>query len=308
MEVKCESKELAKGVTYNSILDLIGNTPLIKIEKLTRGLKNVEIYAKAEWYNPGGSVKDRAALSMIEEGERSGHLTKDKIILDSTSGNTGVAYALIGNVKRYKVELVIPANVGKEKRTMMLSYGAKIIFSDPLLGSDGAQILANEIFNKEPEKYFMPCQYNNPANVLAHYKTTGLEILEQTNGKITHFITGVGTSGTLMGARKRLKEFDEKIQIFSIEPKESLHGIEGLKYMATSIVPKIYDESLLDGRIFVKTDDAYNMTHLLAQEEGILVGYSSGAALKGALELAEKIKEGVIVTIFPDSGERYLDL
>lgn len=308
MEVKCESKELAKGVTYNSILDLIGNTPLIKIEKLTRGLKNVEIYAKAEWYNPGGSVKDRAALSMIEEGERSGHLTKDKIILDSTSGNTGVAYALIGNVKRYKVELVIPANVGKEKRTMMLSYGAKIIFSDPLLGSDGAQVLANEIFNKEPEKYFMPCQYNNPANVLAHYKTTGLEILEQTNGKITHFITGVGTSGTLMGTRKRLKEFDEKIQIFSIEPEESLHGIEGLKHMATSIVPKIYDESLLDGRIFVKTDDAFNMTHLLAQEKGILVGYSSGAALKGALELAEKIKEGVIVTIFPDSGERYLDL
>ncbi|HUU50981.1 MAG TPA: cysteine synthase family protein [Nitrospinota bacterium] len=308
MEVKCESKELAKGVTYNSILDLIGNTPLIKIEKLTRGLKNVEIYAKAEWYNPGGSVKDRAALSMIEEGERSGHLTKDKIILDSTSGNTGVAYALIGNVKGYKVELVIPANVGKEKRTMMLAYGAKIIFSDPLLGSDGAQVLANEIFNKEPEKYFMPCQYNNPANVLAHYKTTGLEILEQTNGKITHFITGVGTSGTLMGTRKRLKEFDEKIQIFSIEPEESLHGIEGLKHMATSIVPKIYDESLLDGRIFVKTDDAFNMTHLLAQEEGILVGYSSGAALKGALELAEKIKEGVIVTIFPDSGERYLDL
>ena len=212
MEVKCESKELAKGVTYNSILDLIGNTPLIKIEKLTRGLKNVEIYAKAEWYNPGGSVKDRAALSMIEEGERSGHLTKDKIILDSTSGNTGVAYALIGNVKRYKVELVIPANVGKEKRTMMLSYGAKIIFSDPLLGSDGAQILANEIFNKEPEKYFMPCQYNNPANVLAHYKTTGLEILEQTNGKITHFITGVGTSGTLMRTRRRLKEFDERFR------------------------------------------------------------------------------------------------
>jgi len=197
MEVKCESKELAKGVTYNSILDLIGNTPLIKIEKLTRGLKNVEIYAKAEWYNPGGSVKDRAALSMIEEGERSGHLTKDKIILDSTSGNTGVAYALIGNVKRYKVELVIPANVGKEKRTMMLSYGAKIIFSDPLLGSDGAQILANEIFNKD---------------VLAHYKTTGLEILEQTNGKITHFITGVGTSGTLMRTRRRLKEFDERFR------------------------------------------------------------------------------------------------
>lgn len=308
MEVKCESKELAEGVTYHSILDLIGNTPLIKIEKLTRGLKNVEIYAKAEWYNPGGSVKDRAALSMIEERERSGHLTKDKIILDSTSGNTGVAYALIGNVKRYKAELVIPANVGKEKRTMMLAYGAKIIFSDPLLGSDGAQVLANEIFNKEPEKYFMPCQYNNPANVLAHYKTTGLEILEQTNGKITHFITGVGTSGTLMGTGKRLKEFDENIQIFSIEPEESLHGIEGLKHMATSIVPKIYDDSILDGKIFVKTDDAYNMTHLLAQEEGILVGYSSGAALKGALGLAEKIKEGVIVTIFPDSGERYLDL
>jgi cysteine synthase B len=245
---------------------------------------------------------------MIEEGERSGQLTRDKIILDSTSGNTGIAYALIGNLKGYKVELVMPANVGKEKRTMMLAYGAKIVFSDPLLGSDGAQIMADEIYNREPDKYFMPCQYNNRANIQAHYETTGVEIIKQTEGTITHFITGVGTSGTLMGTGLRLKEFNQDIKVFSIEPEESLHGIEGLKHLKTSIVPRIYDETILDGKIFVKTENAYKMADLLAKEEGFLVGYSSGAALQGALQLAENIEKGVIVTVFPDSGERYLDL
>lgn len=308
MKVQYETREQKKRTVYRSVLDLIGNTPLLKISKLTRGVKNVAIYAKAEWYNPGGSVKDRAAKKMIEEGERSGQLTRDKIILDSTSGNTGIAYALIGNLKGYKVELVMPANVGKEKRTMMLAYGAKIVFSDPLLGSDGAQIMADEMYNREPDKYFMPCQYNNRANIQAHYETTGVEIIEQTEGMITHFITGVGTSGTLMGTGLRLKEFNRDIQVFSIEPEESLHGIEGLKHLKTSIVPGIYDETLLDGKIFVKTEDAYKMADLLAKEEGFLVGYSSGAALQGALQLAESIEKGVIVTVFPDSGERYLDL
>jgi len=307
MQVKYKSKGLTRASGSRTVLDLIGNTPLVRIGKLAKDLENVIICAKAEWLNPGGSVKDRAALRMIEEGERSGLLTRDKILLDSTSGNTGVAYALIGNVKGYKVELVVPSNIGREKKTMMLAYGAKLTLSDPLQGSDGAQVLANEIYESDPERYFIPCQYNNPANWLAHYETTAVEIMRQTGGKVTHFIAGVGTSGTLMGTGKRLKEFDRNIQVYSIEPEESLHGIEGLKHLETSIVPQIYDDSLLDGKIFVRTDDAYEMSRLLTKEEGILVGYSSGAALKGALELAKRIEKGLIVTVFPDGGGRYLD-
>ena len=297
----------------DSILAQIGNTPLIKITKLSeackakdQALNGVQIYAKAEWFNPGGSVKDRPALKMIEVGEEMGKLTKDKTILDSTSGNTGIAYALIGAVKGYRVRLIMPKNVSEERKRIVKAYGAEIIFTSPLEGSDGAIREARRLYMEEPDKYFMPDQYNNPANPQAHYETTGKEIIEQTHGKITHFVAGIGTGGTIMGTGKRLKEFNSKIKVIAVEPATSLHGLEGLKHMETSIVPGIYKEEFLDGKIKVQTEDAYEMTLRLAQSEGLFVGYSSGAAMKGALEVAREIKEGVIVTVFPDSGDKYL--
>lgn len=288
-----------------SQLKKIGNTPLITISHLTRDLKNIEIYAKAECMNLGGSVKSRPALKMIEDGEKSGLLTKDKIILDSTSGNTGIAYALIGKIKAYKVLLVMPENICRKRKAKMAElYGAKIIYSDPLGGSDGAIIKAEQIYEANPEKYFMPDQYNNPSNWKAHYETTAPEVYNQTDKCITHFVAGIGTCGTIMGTGRRLKEFNPSIQIFAVEPEESLHGLEGLKHMETSIVPKIYDESFLDGKISVKTEDAYNMVRRLEKEEGLQVGNSSGAVMMGVLELAKKIKKGVIVTVFPDSSDK----
>ena len=235
-------------------LKKIGNTPLIKIQNLTKDLKNIEIYAKAECMNLGGSVKSRPALKMIEDGEKAGLLTRDKIILDSTSGNTGIAYALIGKIKGYKVLLVMPENICRERKAKMAElYDAEIIYSDPFGGSDGAIIKAQEIYEANPEKYFMPDQYNNPSNWKSHYETTGPEIYNQTDKRITHFIAGIGTSGTLMGTGRRLKEFNPSIQIISIEPHESLHGLEGMKHMETSIIPKIYDGSFADDKISVKT-------------------------------------------------------
>ncbi len=286
-------------------LKKIGNTPLIKIQNLTKDLKNIEIYAKAECMNLGGSVKSRPALKMIEDGEKAGLLTRDKIILDSTSGNTGIAYALIGKIKGYKVLLVMPENICRERKAKMAKlYDAQIIYSDPFGGSDGAIIKALEIYEANPEKYFMPDQYNNPSNWKSHYETTGPEIFNQTDKRITHFIAGVGTSGTLMGTGRRLKEFNPSIQIISIEPYESLHGLEGMKHMETSIIPKIYDESFADNKISVKTEDAYAMVRKLEHEEGLQVGNSSGAAIAGALELAKRIDQGVIVTILPDSSDK----
>ena len=286
-------------------LKKIGNTPLIKIQNLTKDLKHIEIYAKAECMNLGGSVKSRPALKMIEDGEKAGLLTRDKIILDSTSGNTGIAYALIGKIKGYKVLLVMPENICRERKAKMAKlYDAQIIYSDPFGGSDGAIIKALEIYEANPEKYFMPDQYNNPSNWKSHYETTGPEIFNQTDKRITHFIAGVGTSGTLMGTGRRLKEFNPSIQIISIEPYESLHGLEGMKHMETSIIPKIYDESFADNKISVKTEDAYAMVRKLEHEEGLQVGNSSGAAIAGALELAKRIDQGVIVTILPDSSDK----
>lgn len=286
-------------------LKKIGNTPLIKIQYLTKDLKNIEIYAKAECMNLGGSVKSRPALQMIEDGEKAGLLTKDKIILDSTSGNTGIAYALIGKIKGYKVLLVMPENICRERKAKMAEiYGAEIIYSDPFGGSDGAITKAEEIYKADPEKYFMPDQYNNPSNWKAHYNTTAPEIYDQTDKRITHFVAGIGTSGTIMGTGKRLKELNPSIEIFTIEPHESLHGLEGLKHMETSIVPKIYDETFPDGKISVKTEDAYGMVRRLEKEEGLHVGNSSGAAMAGALEMAKRIKQGVIVTVFPDSSDK----
>ncbi|MBI3009282.1 MAG: cysteine synthase family protein [Candidatus Omnitrophica bacterium] len=299
-------KEGTIGVPL-SLLSHIGNTPLIKITKLKdKTLNGVQIYAKAEWFNPGGSVKDRPALRMIQIGEERGELTKDKIIMDSTSGNTGIAYALIGAVKGYRVRLVMPSNVSEERKRIVKAYGAEIIFTSPLEGSDGAIKEARRLYKEDPRKYFMPDQYNNPANPEAHYETTGKEIIEQTKGSITHFVAGIGTGGTIMGTGRRLKEFNSKIKVIAVEPATPLHGLEGLKHMETSIVPGIYKEEFLDGKIKVQTEDAYEMTLRLAKEEGLFVGYSSGAAMQGALEVARQFKEGVIVTVFPDSGDKYL--
>ena len=288
-------------------LDLIGNTPLIRINHITAGLpKGVGILAKLEWYNPGGSVKDRAALRMIEEAEESGELKPEKTILDSTSGNTGIAYAMIGAVKGYHVTLVMPGNVSFERKKMVAAFGADVVYSEPLEGSDGAILLANELFREEPGRYFKPDQYNNPANVRAHYYGTAEEIIRQTDGGVTHFVATIGTGGTVMGNCKRLKEFNAGITVMALEPESPFHGIEGLKHMESSIVPGIYDEKLLDGKIPIPTEEAYDMAVRLAREEGLFVGQSSGAAMWGAMELAKTLDTGVIVTVFPDGGDKYL--
>jgi cysteine synthase B len=300
-----EDRKSLRRASPNSLLTFVGNTPLIEIRQMTRHLKRVQIFAKAEWLNPGGSVKDRAGLRIIEDGERSGQLTPGKVILDSTSGNTGIAYAMVGAIKGYKVKLVVPANVSEERKRTLNAYGVNLIFTDPLLGSDGALLGAKRIYEVNPDRYFKGDQYNNPSNWRVHYDTTGAEIIYQSRGKATHFVAGVGTGGTLMGIGRRLKEYNPHIKIFGVQPDNGFHGIEGLKHIETSIRPGIYDESLLDGTFFVKTEDAYEMATRLAKEEGYLVGPSSGAAFWASLKLAESIDFGLIVTIFPDGGDRY---
>jgi cysteine synthase B len=288
-----------------SLLSSIGNTPLIQIRRMMKHLRGVQIFAKAEWLNPGGSVKDRAGLRIIEDGERSGQLTPGKVILDSTSGNTGIAYAMIATIKGYQVELVVPANLSEERKKTLLFYGANLIFTDPLLGSDGALLEARRIYEANPDRYFKGDQYNNPSNWRAHYQTTGIEILQQSKGRVTHFIAGVGTGGTLIGIGRKLKEYNPDIKIYEVQPDNGFHGIEGLKHIETAIRPGIYEESVLDGTFFVRTEEAYWMAIRLAKEEGLLVGPSSGAAFWASLKLAESIDSGVIVTIFPDGGDRY---
>jgi len=296
-----------RNIGHNrTALELIGNTPLVKINNLTPDKPDIEIYAKLEWFNPGGSVKDRAALRMIEDAEKSGLLTPDKTIIDSTSGNTGVAYAMVGAVKGYRVELVMPANVTMERKRTISAYRAGIIYSDPLQGSDGARLLALERMKENPEKYYLPCQYDNASNWKAHYDTTGVEIYHQAEGRVTHFVAGIGTGGSLMGVGKRLKDYDPSIQVIAVEPDNPLHGIEGLKHMESSIVPGIYDESFPDSKVNVKTEDTYEMADRLAHMEGLFAGHSSGAAMLGALEVAKNIDSGVIVILFPDGGDRYL--
>ncbi len=300
-------KVLEERKRVESVIDLIGNTPLIRLTKIVDGLNpNVEIYAKAEWFNPGGSVKDRPALWMIFDGIRTGKLSRDKIIMDSSSGNTAIAYAMIGAALDYRVELVTPANMNIERKRTLEAFGAKTILSDSLEGSDGAIKLARKLKAENPDKYFMPDQYNNPANPLSHYEATAPEIWQQTNGRITHFFAGIGTSGTLMGTGRRLKEFNPNIKAIAIEPAESLHGLEGLKHMATSIVPGIYDPAFADETIQVSTEDSYCVMKELLKKEGLFVGHSSGAVAYATLEYAKSLKEGVIVTIFPDGGYRYL--
>ena len=298
-----------------SILSRIGNTPLVRIMNLTRDLEDVEIYAKAEWFNPGGSVKDRAALNMILAGERSGALTEDKTIIDATSGNTGIAYAMIVAALSHKVLLALPSNASIERQKILRAYGAELILTDPLEGTDGAQRTVKEIVKADPEKYFFPDQYNNPANWQAHYQTTGPEILQQTGKRLTHFVAGLGTSGTFMGVTRRLKAHDPGIRCISFQPDSPLHGLEGLKHMATAIVPGIYDSHLADENIEVSTEEAYEMTKRLAREEGLFVGISSGAAMAASLRLARELSEGgqspagsssMIVTVLPDGGEKYV--
>jgi cysteine synthase B len=287
-----------------TVLDLIGNTPLLRIRTfdLPRG---VELYAKAEWFNPGGSVKDRPALRMIEDAEREGRLGPGRTIIDATSGNTGIAYALVGAVKGYPVELVMPANVSDERKGIIAAYGARVHWSDPLEGSDGAQVLCARLVEADSGKYFCPGQYVNPSNPLAHYDTTAPEIWRQTEGRVTHFVAGIGTSGTIMGTLRRLRELRAGVRGVAVEP-EPFHGIEGLKNMDVSIVPAIWDPETVDAKIVVATEDAYEMARRLAREEGIFAGQSSGAALHGALEIARSIDEGVVVTVFPDGGDKYL--
>ncbi len=289
-----------------TILSKIGNTPLLKIEKITSHLRHVSIYAKAEWFNPGGSVKDRPALYMIMDGIKKGLLTKDKIIIDATSGNTGIAYAMIGAVLGYKVKLAIPQNASPERKRILKAYGAELILTDPLEGTDGAQKVVKEIVSQEPERYFYPDQYNNDANWLAHYETTAVEIINQTKGKITHFVAGLGTTGTFVGTAKRLKEFNPEIKTIAVQPDSPLHGIEGLKHLPTALVPGIYKPELVDEIIEVSTEEAYEMVKHLAWNEGLLVGVSSGAVMVACLKVAEKIESGIIVTVFPDSGLKYL--
>jgi cysteine synthase B len=290
-------------------LDRIGNTPLLRLERVTRDLPGVEILGKAEWLNPGGSVKDRAASSIVAEAQRSGKLTPGKILLDSTSGNTGIAYAMIGAAQGFAVTLCMPENVSVERKRILHAYGANIIYTDPGEGSDGAIRMARELAAKHPDLYSYADQYSNDANWQAHYHGTANEIWQQTEGRVTHFVAMLGTSGTFMGTARRLKELNPRIRCISLQPDSPFHGIEGAKNMASAIVPKIYDPSLADQDIGISTEDAYAMTKRLAREEGLLVGISAAAAVVGCLQVAQQLKKGepaVFVTILCDSGDKYL--
>ena len=292
------------------LLDTIGNTPLIRLERIPREFPGVEIYGKAEYFNPGGSVKDRAAKNMVLEGERSGKLNHSRTILDSTSGNTGIAYAMIGANRGYKVKLILPANASEERKRILKAYGAEMLFSDAGEGSDGAIRLCRKIYMEDPDRYFYPDQYNNPANWKAHFENTGPEIIKQTNGAITHFVAAMGTSGTFTGVTKRLRRDLPDVKCWSAQPSSGFHGLEGLKHMPTAIRPGFYDDTLADGNLWIETEDAYRMVRRLAREEGLLVGISSGcnvhAATLLARELSAKGETATIVTILCDSAEKYL--
>ena len=287
----------------------VGHTPLLRLRLFDKELSDdVEIFAKAEHLNPGGSVKDRAALSMILEGERTGRLKPGMTIIDATSGNTGIAYAMIGASRGYRVTVCLPKNAGKQRKRILRGYGVEIIETDQMLSTDGAQLIARELFEAEPDKYFYPNQYNNDANWLAHYETTANEIWEQTEGRVTHFATGLGTSGTFVGVVRRLRELNPSLKAFAVQPESPIHGLEGLKHMATAKKPGIYDASLVSGTLEVATEDALLMTGKLAREEGLLVGPSSGANVFAARRLAASLqKPAVIVTVLCDGGERYLE-
>jgi cysteine synthase B len=292
------------------LLATVGNTPLLRLEKIPRDFPDIEIYAKAEYFNPGGSVKDRPALNMVLDGERSGKLNHSRTILDSTSGNTGIAYAMIGANRGYRVKLVLPANASEERKRILKAYGAEMLFSDANDGSDGAIRLCRQIYNADPDLYFYPDQYNNPANWKAHYEGTGPEIIKQTGGRVTHFVAAMGTSGTFVGVSRRLKHEVPGVKSVSAQPSSGFHGLEGLKHMPTAIVPGIYDATLADENFWVETEDAYAMVRRLAREEGLLVGISSGCNVLAATMLARELvgrgESAVIVTVLCDSAEKYL--
>jgi cysteine synthase B len=291
----------------SSVLDLIGNTPMVDVTAMARGLSpRVRLYAKLEGFNPGGSVKDRPALGMMRHGLATGELCAGKTVLDSTSGNTGIALAMIGAAMGYPVTLVMPENVSRERKRIIEAFGAEIIYSSGLEGSDGAIRLCRAVLQENPERYFKPDQYFNEQNPLAHYATTGPEIWSATGGRVTHFVAGIGTGGTVMGTGRYLKERDPSVQVIAAEPEDALHGLEGLKHMASSIVPGIYHEEELDRKVPVPTDEAYDLAYELGERCGLVVGQSSGAALYAAIQVARELDEGVIALIFPDFGDRYL--
>ena len=292
------------------LLAQIGNTPLLRLPTLTKGLDGIEIYGKAEYFNPGGSVKDRPAMNMILDGECSGRLDHSKVILDSTSGNTGIAYAMVGAARGYKVKLCLPSNASHERKRILKAYGAEIILTDPGEGSDGAIRKCREIYAADPGRYFYPDQYSNPANWQAHFQGTGPEIIEQTSGHITHFVTSLGTSGTFVGVSRRLHRDLPHVQCISAQPASGFHGLEGLKHMPTAIVPAIYDPTLAVENLWLETEDAYRMVKRLAREEGVLVGISSGGNCVAGVQIAKRLhaagKHGVIVTILCDGADKYL--
>lgn len=290
----------------HSLADLVGNTPLLRLRRLTAHLpETVEVFAKAEWFNPSGSVKDRPALNILRTAEAEGQLTPEKTLLDSTSGNMGIAYATLARSLGYRVRLVIPENASPERLRLLRALGAEFSVSSPLEGSDGAIREARALAESHPE-FFYANQYNNPANWLAHYRATGPEIVEQTEGRVTHFVAGLGTSGTFMGTGRALKEFNPAIRLTAFQPDAPFHGLEGLKHMETAIIPAIYDPALADEQLAVTTEDAHAMTRRLAREEGLFVGISAGAAAVAALRVAERLEAGVVVTLFPDAGYKYV--
>jgi cysteine synthase B len=289
-----------------NILDLIGNTALLRLDKVGAGVAGVEFYAKAEWENPGGSVKDRPAMNIILEAERAGLMSKDKVLIDSTSGNTGIAYAMICAARGYRLKLCMPSNVSLERKRILKAYGAEIVFTDPMEGSNGAIRCVRQMAGGSPNRFFYANQYDNPANWWAHYNSTAPEIFTQTDGRVTHFVAGLGTSGTFVGTARRLKELNSTIRCISFQPDSPFHGLEGLKHMPTAIKPGIYDPSVADENLEISTEAAYAMTLRLAREEGLLVGVSSGAAMVAALKVAAKLSSGVDVTLFHDSGDKYL--
>ena len=288
-----------------SVVDLIGRTPLVRLRHFERETPGVELYAKAEWQNPGGSVKDRAAFRMVLEGEASGQLHAGLTIVDATSGNTGIAYAMVGAARGYKVKLYLPDNASPERKLILRAFGVELVLTDPLEGTDGAIRAVRREVAEHPDRYFYPDQYSNDANWRAHFDTTGPEILEQTGGRITHFVAGLGTSGTFMGTGRALRQFNANIRLISFQPDSPFHGLEGLKHMATAMVPRIYDATLADEDLGVSSEAAYALVRRLAREEGLLVGISSGAALAATLSVARRLQQGVVVTVFPDGAEKY---
>ena len=308
-----ETQDAASGLGEtlgHSLIERIGNTPLLRLDALTADLPGVALLGKAEWYNPGGSVKDRAAANIVAEARKAGHLRPGKILLDATSGNTGIAYAMLGAAEGFPVTLCMPQNVSRERKQILQGYGANILYTDPGDGSDGAIRLARELASKHPDQYFYADQYSNQANWKAHYHGTANEIWQQTQGRVTHFVSMLGTSGTFMGTTRRLKELNPAVQCISLQPDSSFHGIEGAKHMASALVPAIYDPALADDDLEIATEDAYAMCRRIGRDCGLLLGISAAAGIVGSLRVAERLEPGkqqaVIVTILCDSGEKYL--